>query len=79
MKNRDPPKPHILKEASSDMLAGPLIFVSIRHENSMFFQVSSGTAPGIHFFSFFPDLYRKSAILDLPWRAARAPNGGANV
>jgi len=29
MKNRDPPKPHILKEASNDMLAELPIFASI--------------------------------------------------
>ena len=66
MKNRDPPKRHILKEASSDMLAEPPFFASIFRRKFMFFHVSSGTAPGLHFFSFFPEFYRKSATLDPP-------------
>ena len=78
MKNRDPPKPHILKEASSDMLAEPPFFASIFHQNFMFFHVSSGTAPGPHFFSFFPEFYRKSAILDPPLAPSWAPNGAQN-
>ena len=78
MEKRDPPKPHILKEASRDMLAEPPFFASICHQNVMFFHASPGTAPGPPFFSFFPEFYRKSAILDPPLAPSWVPNGAQN-
>ena len=70
MKNRDPPKPHILKEAWSDMLVEPLIFASIFHEDYMFFHVLSGTAPGPPFLLFFRHFTGKVRFLTPPWRPA---------
>ena len=78
MKNRDPPKPHILKEASSDMLAEPPIFASIFHQKFLFYHVFSGTAPGPHFLSFFPEFYQKSAIWDPALAPSWLPNATQN-
>ena len=70
MKIRDPAKPHILKEAWSDMLAGPPLFAPIFHENSMFFHVFPGTAPGPPFFAFFRNFTGKVRFWTPPWRPA---------
>ena len=63
MKNRDPRKLHILKDASSDMLAEPPLFASLSRQNIMFLHVFSGTAPRLHFSCF----YQKSVICGHFW------------
>ena len=66
MKNRDPPKPHILKESSSDMLAEPPIFTLVFHRSSMVFHIFSGTAPRPHLFSIFWKFYWTNPIIYPP-------------
>ena len=61
MKNRDPPKPHILKEASSDMLAEPPIFASIFHQHFIFFPER---LPDLIFSHFFQNFMRKVRFWD---------------
>ena len=66
MKNRDPPKPHILKEVSNDMLLELSLLASILHNKLHVFSCFSWNGSPTSFFFIFPEFYQKSAILDSP-------------
>ena len=64
--NWDWPKPHILKEVSSETLVCTLPALSFSNKFSSKIHVFSRTAPVLRFFSFFPKFYRKNGILAPP-------------
>ena len=72
MKNRDPPKPHILNEPSSDVLAEPPIFASTFHQNFMFFMFFPNQLPDLSFCHFFLNFTRKLRFRPPLWHPAGA-------